>query len=133
MSTATSIAISSAANAQAAAANAAAQEAARTACMTYVKGYQHDQATVAEMQSYAECIDRLYPQELSADGLAAAKVVIAILLAGVVIGIVHQYRDSYSEGPIEIVFMGSILGLVVSGGGMLLVAGLWFGVRLLLA
>lgn len=128
----TAIAISTAANAQAAAANAAAQEAARTACMTYVRGYQHDRATVAEMQGYAECIGRLYPQELSADGLVAVKVVIAILLAGVVIGIVHQYRDSYSEGPIETVFMGSILGLVVSGGGLLL-AGLWFGVRLLLA
>ena len=133
MSTATSIAISSAANAQAAAANAAAQEAARTACMTYVKGYQHDRATVAEMQGYAECIDRLHPQELSADGLSAAKLVVGVLLAGVVAGIVHAYRDSYSEGPMEIVFLGSIMGLFVSAGGMLLLAGIWFGVRLLLA
>lgn len=114
------------------AANTVAQEAARTACMTYVRGYQHDHATVAEMQGYAKCIGRLYPQELSADGLVAAKVIIAILLGGVVIGIVHQYRDSYSEGLIDPLFMGSILGLVVSGGGMLLLAGLWFGVRLLL-
>lgn len=129
----TAIAISAAANAQAAAANAASQEAARTACMTYVRGYQHDRATVAEMQGYAECIGRLYPQGLSADGLVAAKVVIAILLAGVVIGIVHQYRDSYSEGLIETVFIGSILGVAVSGSGMLLLASLWFGVRLLLA
>ena len=46
--TATTIAITSAANAQAAAANAAAQEAKRKACMAYVRGYEHDRATVTE-------------------------------------------------------------------------------------
>ena len=131
--TATTIAISSAANAQSAAANAAAQEAARKACMAYVRGYEHDRATVTEMREYAGCIERLYPAPLAPGDLMAWKVVVAVLLIGMVVGVVRQWRDSYSSGPIEAVLLGSLIGLMVSGGGVLLVAGVWFGARLLLA
>ena len=131
--TAATIAISSAANAQAAAANAAAQEAARKACMAYVRGYEHDRATVAEMREYAGCIGRLYPAPLEPGDLMAWKIVVAVLLIGMAVGVVREWRNSYSSGPIEAVLLGSLMGLMVSGGGVLLVAGVWFGARLLLA
>jgi len=131
--TAATIAISSAANAQAAAANAAAQDAARKACMAYVRGYEHDRATVAEMREYAGCIGRLYPAPLEPGDLMAWKIVVAVLLIGMAVGVVREWRNSYSSGPIEAVLMGSLMGLMVSGGGVLLVAGVWFGARLLLA
>ena len=127
------VAISAAANANAAAANAAAQAAAKKACMAYVRGYEHDRATVAEMREYAGCIDRLHPQELSADAMTALKVVVVVLLAGMVIGVVREWRDPFRGGPIGTVMMGSVLGLAVSGGGLLLLAGVAFGVKLLLA
>ena len=131
--TATTIAITSAANAQAAAANAAAQEAARKACMAYVRGYEHDRATVSEMREYAGCIDRLHPALLEPGDPMVWKIVLAVLLIGMVAGIVREWRDSISDGPIEATLMGAIMGLCVSGSGVLLVAGVWFGAKLLLA
>ena len=123
--TAATIAINSAAN-------AAAQEAARKACMAYVRGYEHDRATVAEMREYADCIDRLHPAPLEPGGLMAWKIVVAVLLIGMVAGIVREWRDSFS-GPIEATLMGAIMGLCVSGAGVLMVAGVWLGAKLLLA
>ena len=131
--TATTVAISAAANAQAVAANAAAQEAIRKACMAYVRGYEHDRATVSEMREYAGCIDRLHPASIEPYDLMVWKVVVAVLLVGIVVGIVRELRDPYSGGPIEAALFGSLMGMLVSGCGMLLVAGMWFGVRLLLA
>lgn len=131
--TATTIAITSAANANAAAANAAAQEAARKACMAYVRGYEHDRATVTEMREYAGCIDRLHRAPLEPGDLMAWKIVVAVLLVGMVVGVMREWRNEFSSGPIEAVLMGGIMGLMVSGGGVLLVAGVWFGARLLLA
>jgi hypothetical protein len=130
--TATTVAISAAANAQAAAANAAAKEAARKACMAYVSGYEHDRATVTEMREYAGCIDRLHPAPLEPGDLMAWKIVVAVLLVGMAVGVVREWRNSYN-GRIEAVLMGSVMGLCVSGCGVLLVAGVWFGARLLLA
>lgn len=127
------VAISAAANANSAAANAAAQAAAKMACMAYVRGYEHDRATVEEMREYSGCIDRLHPQELSADVMTGLKVVVVVLLAGMVIGVVREWRDSFRGGLIETVMIGSIIGLFVSGGGLLLLAGVAFGVKLLLA
>mgnify|MGYP003434270500 CR=1 FL=1 len=120
--TATTIAITSAAN-------AAAQEAARKACMAYVRGYEHDRATVSEMREYAGCIERLHPAPLEPGDLMVWKVVVAVLLVGMVV----EWRDSFRGGPIEATLMGAMIGLCVSGGGVLLVAGVWFGAKLLLA
>ena len=62
-----------------------------------------------------------------------ALVGVAVLLVGMVVGIVREWRDSFRGGPIEATLMGAIIGLCVSGGGVLLVAGVWFGAKLLLA
>lgn len=56
---------------------------------------------------------------------------VAVLLIGMVVGIVREWRDS--SGPIEATLMGAAMGLVVSGGVVLLVAGMWFGAKRLLA
>jgi hypothetical protein len=131
--TATTITITSAANAQAAAANAAAQEAGRKACMAFVRGYEHDRATVIEMREYASCIDRLHPAPLEAGDLMVLKVVVAVLLIGAVLGVRREWRNSFRSGRIDAVLWGSLLGLCVSGGGVLLAAGVWFGGKVLLA
>ena len=130
--TATSLAITSAANTQAAIANAAAREAARKACMAYVRGYEHDQATVTEMREYAGCIDRLHTAPLEPGDLMAWKIIVAALLIGMAVGVVREWRDSYN-GPIYAVVIGALMGLCVSGLGVVLVAGIWFGAKLLLS
>lgn len=108
-------------------------QAARKACTAYVRGYEHDRATLTEMREYAGCIDRLHPKPIENGDLMAWKVVIAVLLVGMAVGVVREWRNRFSSGPLEAVLMGSLIGLMVSGVAMLLVAGVWLGVRLLLA
>jgi hypothetical protein len=129
----TTIAATSASTAAAAAANAAAQEAARKACMAYVQGYEHERATVTQMREYAGCISRLHPTPLEPGELMAWKIVVAVLLVGMVVGVVRAWREPFVSGPIEAVFLGSLLGLCVSAGGMMLVTGAWLGAKLLMA
>ena len=132
--TATTIAITSAANAQAAAANAAAQEAARKACMAYVRGFEHDRATVDEMREYAGCIDRIHPAPMTEEALGVAKVAVLVIFAAMVAGVVWERRErTISNGWFGAVLGGSLMGGLVGGVGLLVVAGVWFGVRLLLA
>lgn len=132
--TATTIAITSAANANAAAANAAAQEAARKACMAYVRGYEHDQATVSEMREYAGCIGRLHPAPMTEEALGVAKFAVLVMFAAIVAGIVWERRErSMSDGWFGAVFGGGLIGLCFGAGGLLAVAGVLWGMRLLLA
>ena len=129
----TTIAISSAANAQAAAANAAAQEAARKACMGYVRGYEHDRATVTEMREYAGCIDRLHPAPMTEEASGVAKFAVLVMFAAIVAGIVWERRErSMSDGWFGAVFGGGLIGFCFGAGGLLAVAGVWWGVLLLL-
>lgn len=137
--TTTTIAITSAANAQAAAANAAAanaaaQEAARKACMAYVRGYEHDLATVSGMREYASCIDRLHPAPMTEEALGVAKFAVLVIFAAMVAGVVWERRERMlSDGWFGAVFGGSLMGGLVGAFGLLVVAGVWFGVRLLKA
>ena len=125
------VAVIAATTAQTAAANAAAQEAARTACMTYVRGYQSDRATVAEMREYANCVDLLHPEPMAVGDLLVWKAIVVVLLAGMVAGAVNELRRP-AFGPIESALMGGFMGLCASVGGLLAIAGVWFGVKLLL-
>ena len=132
--TATTIAITSAANAQAAAANAAAQEAARKACIGYVRGYEHDRATVTEMREYAGCIDRLHPAPMTGEALGVAKFAVLVIFAAMVAGVIWERRKrGWIDGWLGAIFGGGLIGLCFGVGGLLAVAGVWFGVRLLLA
>ncbi len=124
--TATTIAITSATNAAAAAAHA------RSACMSYVRGYEHERATVTEMREYAGCVDRLHPAPMESGDMMAWKFVIVVLLISMVAGAVHEWHDPFAE-PFEAIFFGGIMGLGVGAVGVAVLAGIWFGVRFLAA
>lgn len=129
--TATTIALTTAANANSAA-NAAAQEAARKACMAYVRGYTHDAATIEEMRSYAECIDRLHPAEMTAGELGIAKVVVMVLIAAMLAGILWDFRTkTIGGGWFGHILGGSFVGLCIGGLALMLVGGVAFGLRIL--
>lgn len=122
-------------NAQVAVANVEAQESARKACMAYARGYENDRATVTEMREYAACIDKLYPEPLEQGDVMAWKIIVALLIASMVIGVVHAFRDrnNYYQGLIESTFMGAIIGLCHGLIVLLLLAGLYYGVRFLIS
>jgi hypothetical protein len=75
-------AIATVAVANSAAANAAAAAARRDACRASVKGYEHDTATVTEMQQYAGCVERLHPQPLSDPAVWGVKLLIVLCFSG---------------------------------------------------
>lgn len=81
MSGTTAIAISSAANAQASAALSKAEDA---ACRAEMPGFEHDTATVREMQGYAQCVQRLHPVDVGGEMQAIAWVVLACMVIGAV-------------------------------------------------
>lgn len=81
MSGTTAIAISSAANAQAAAAMSKAKDA---ACRAEMPGFEHNTATVQEMQGYAECVQRLHPVDVGGEMQVVAWVVLVCMVIGAV-------------------------------------------------
>ena len=81
MSGTTAIAISSAANAQASAALSKAKDA---ACRAEMPGFEHNTATVQEMQEYAQCVQRLHPVDVGGGMPVIAWVVLACMVVGAV-------------------------------------------------
>ena len=112
MTGATAIAISSSANAQAAAALSKAQDA---ACRAEMPGFEHNTATVQEMQGYAQCVNRLHPEDTGLTHSIAWVVLICMIL-GVVITGVMRWKSWNSWDPVDfaMVYVMSTLGLIVA-------------------
>ena len=112
MTGATAIAISSSANAQAAAALSKAQDA---ACRAEMPGFEHNTATVQEMQGYANCVNRLHPEDTGLTS-AIAWVVLVCMVLGVVMTGVIRWKSWGSWGPLDfvMVYVMSTLGLIVA-------------------
>lgn len=112
MTGATAIAISSSANAQAAAALSKAKDA---ACRAEMPGFEHNTATVQEMQGYANCVNRLHPEDTGLTHNIAWVVLICMIL-GVVITGVMRWKSWGSWDPLDfvMVYVMSTLGLIVA-------------------
>lgn len=107
---ATSIAIT--ANTQAAIALSKAEDA---ACRVEMPGFQHNTATIKEMQGYADCVNRLHPEDT---GLAhiIAWVVISCLILGVVMTGIQRWRSWCSWGLVDfaVIYFMWALGLLTA-------------------
>ena len=112
MTGATAIAISSSANAQAAAALSKAKDA---ACRAEMPGFEHNTATVQEMQGYALCVNRLHPEDT---GLihSIAWIVLVCMILGVVVTGVLRWVNSMPWTPVDfaMVYVISTFGLIVA-------------------
>lgn len=112
MTGATAIAISSSANAQAAAALSKAKDA---ACRAEMPGFEHNTATVQEMQGYAHCVNRLHPEDTGLTHSIAWVVLICMIL-GVVITGVMRWKSWNSWDPVDfaMVYVMSTFGLIMA-------------------
>lgn len=112
MTGATAIAISSSANAQAAAALSKAKDA---ACRAEMPGFEHNTATVQEMQGYANCVNRLHPEDTGLTSAIAWVVLICMVLGVVMTGVI-RWKSWGSWGPLDFVMVCvmSTLGLIVA-------------------
>jgi len=90
MSTSTAIAISTA---QSSAVMAMAAEAERKACEVMISTFDPKGASVKALQMYSECIERIYPNDMSPESIAQMKVFILICFAGAVFGAVKGYQE----------------------------------------
>ena len=112
MTGATAIAISSSANAQAAAALSKARDA---ACRAEMPGFEHNTATVQEMQGYAQCVNRLHPEDTGLTHSIAWVVLICMILGVVMTGVL-RWKSGNSWDPVDfaMVYVMSTLGLIVA-------------------
>lgn len=58
----------------------------KLACDAMMPTYAHQNATVEQMQTYAKCVDKMHPQEMSFGAVIALKVAIVIVLLSTAIG-----------------------------------------------
>jgi hypothetical protein len=72
-----------------AAALQAANEAKVTACKALMGQYDSHTATVQEVKDYGNCVQLVYPEPISGEGLLIAKVLIVCVLVGLVTGFVR--------------------------------------------
>ena len=68
----------------------------RIACEAWMPSFQHQGATVAQIQQYAGCARLTTPMEMSPEGVIAAKVIVALFVLAFMIGAVRGegYGDS---------------------------------------
>lgn len=112
--------------------NAMAQEAAHRArvdrCTVFESRFEVAEASVAEKQEYASCVETLYPMPTTEGATTVIKAGIAILLVAMIVGLIYGYREHRGvEGslmcgllfPMCTVGAIFVLGLIAAGVGYL--------------
>jgi hypothetical protein len=132
MSASTAIALS--ANSTAIAANSIAKEAERKACLGYVKGYNHDVATVEEMREYAGCVDRLHPANFAGNDLLVVKIIILIVFATTIGGVFYEkkHRAFMTESWVGAILLGGAAGFAAGLVGVAVVCIIGAGIATLM-
>lgn len=114
---ATALAISSAALSQSTIASMRAAEARRSACVSFVKGYQNDAASEQEMRQYASCVRLLHPEPVSdPHATLMLKAAIVLVFMGMGIGVWWCMRDGYRS--VQDFFYGAVIGASCAGAGL---------------
>ena len=124
----TSVALSSVAVAQSSIAIAEAEHAQIVACQGFVRGFENDKATTAQMRQYASCVQRLYPEAISPDGMVAIKVLIALLLLSIPIG---GYLSWKRDEDSMLAVLGALLAPCVIGMAAVVLGLIGWGIQVL--
>lgn len=69
-------------------------------CVLYVEGFEHNAASVEEVQAYAGCVERLYPKPVSEEGVVVGKVCVSLLFLAALLGAVYGYKENGVEGGV---------------------------------
>jgi len=93
MSSAASASFAASSAASNAAAAASAHEAKIERCTLEIDKFDSHTATVAEMKSYADCVNTIYPDEMNEGTVIGLKILFVILLIGIVFGFLKTRND----------------------------------------
>lgn len=108
MSSSTFAAVSAANNA---AAQAAAHSAKVERCTVEVNSFDSALSTVAQKQSYADCVSTLWPQDLTSGDVLGIKVAIVVLLLSAFLGLLFGWKE---DGPLGSLLFGFVFPFVVT-------------------
>ena len=90
-------------------------------CKAELLTYQSKGATVIQMQSYAACVNTVYPENVSNDVLTAKALVIFIILSTAV-GAAVGWKQERAESALLLSVVGFVIG---SAGAGAYVLGRW--------
>ena len=110
----------------AAAASAAAHSARVAQCKTVLPNFNAQEATVSEMKEYAECVETLYPTEISADATVALKVLFVVVLARAAFAI-WEYRQGNTDVVGQV--LAGLLGLMIAPAALALIVVIALGIK----
>jgi hypothetical protein len=98
-------------------------------CSLYVEGFEHNQASVKQIQTYTECAELLYPKPSTPEGdqLLYKGCVMGLLIA-MLVGMIFGWKENRLEGmmfngfifPVTLLAIVGVLVLVVAGIGFIL-------------
>lgn len=110
-----------------------ASEAKDQSCKVMIKSFDSKSATVQEMQSYSECVGRIYPEEVVLSGLdiLLIKISIVVVLVGASIFAWKQNKGTHT-GVVDWI-LGFVFGGLLSLVLLALFAGLVFIIHFLFA
>ena len=97
-------------------------------CSLYVEGFEHNQASVEQIQIYTECAELLYPKPTPEGDQLLYKGCVMGLLIAMLVGMIFGWKENRLEGmmfngfifPITLLAIGGVLSLVVIGIGFIL-------------
>lgn len=100
----------------------------KEACILYVEGFEHNKSSIQEVQAYAECVEKLYPQPTSENAVLVGKVCVSLLFIALIIGFMHGWKVSgFGEAiwysliwVISCIATIFVFGLLFAGIGFLL-------------
>jgi hypothetical protein len=121
-----SVAIASSANTTALIAAAQAREAKIIACKTNIDSFDSKTATMAQMKQYADCVDTVYPSDVSPSGVIAFKVIFVIAIIGMLVGFYKAHKSSYHNDFVDYAMFG-FMGFIFLPVASLFVGGVGYG------
>ncbi|WP_394131874.1 hypothetical protein [Marinobacter nauticus] len=82
-------------------------------CGRQMEGYQHDTASIEESRQYADCVDLLHPDPMTAGEVFVIKVFLCWMLLGAVVNLVYQKVTGNVYSGLDYImfpFLGAIAG-----------------------
>jgi hypothetical protein len=125
----TTVAIVAAASAGNSAAIAAAERAHDRSCQALIQGFDAKGATTQAQIAYADCVQRLNPQDITGDGKVGLAIIMVLMITGFVIGAINS-EDFMGDGLISRL-LGGFIGLSIAFVAGMLIVGLLHGLMLL--
>jgi hypothetical protein len=84
-------------------------------CEAYIKTFRSENASITEMQSYAECVRMVYPNvEITASEIMFLKVILVIAFLGLFVGAWKGYKEDGLESALLLGIVGFLTSSMIA-------------------